>query len=444
MPFGKKPSPTGPIVDFDQIYANLIAPAITAADLEPLRADHEVTGGIIHEAMFERLILCPFAIADLTLANANVYYELGIRHAFRPWSTVPIMADDSRLLFDVQMLRTVQYKLDASGVPDAARVDATVATVAKLLQEARNGKKDSPLFQLVDGLEPPSVAHAKTDCFREQVDYSNEQKEKLAAARKQSREAVKEIEGKLGNIADVEAGVVIDLFLSYRARSAWQDMIDLVPKMSPPLQETVMVREQLGLALNRLKRRDEAEAVLTKLIDQRGPSSETFGILGRVYKDHWDDAQQSGDLSADAYLDKAIETYLKGFESDWRDAYPGVNALTLMEIKDPPDERRTKLLAPVRYAVERKIAAGRPDYWDWATLLEISVLANEPGDAKRALSNALTCLRESWEAASTTRNLGLIRQARERRGAVPPWQAEIEAALQKRAGMGNSVPATSQ
>lgn len=433
MPFGKKPNPAGAVIDFDQVYSVLIVPAAEAADLEPLRADEELVGGIIHKPMFERLILCPFAIADLTLANANVFYELGVRHAVRPWSTVPIIAEDNRIPFDVQMLRTVHYKLSAAGVPDPEHVSETKQSLTKLLLEARKGTKDSPLFQLVDGLQPVAIAREKTDVFREQVDYANQQKRKLAAARKQGKDAVKAIENELGNVADVEAGVVIDLFLSYRATSAWQDMVDLVSKMAPPLRETVMVREQLGLALNRLKRRDEAEEVLITLIDERGPSSETLGILGRVYKDHWDEARQAKDESAVGYLDRAIDTYLAGFEADWRDAYPGVNAVTLMEIKDPPDERRTKILGPVRYAVERKIAKGKPDYWDWATLLELAVIGNDSLEARSVLPKALSCVRESWEPESTARNLGLIREARDRRGQTPSWEREVEEALLKRA-----------
>ena len=434
MPFGKKPNPGGSVIDFDAVFSTLIAPAVSDAELEPLRADEETVGGIIHKPMFERLILCPYAIADLTLANANVFYELGVRHAFRPWSTVPLIAEENRLPFDVQMLRTVHYKLDAAGVPEASRLADTRKTICDLLIEARKGKKDSPLFQLVEGLQPATIPHEKTDAFREQVDYSNEVKRKLSVARTQGKDAVRDVEKDLGKMADVESGVVIDLFLSLRATSAWQDMVDLVQKMSPPLAQTIVVREQLGLALNRLKRRSEAEDVLTKLIEERGPSSETLGILGRIYKDHWDDAKNSGDdLLADGYLDKAIETYLAGFEADWRDAYPGVNAVTLMEIKNPPDVRGSQILPVVRYAVERKIAKGKPDYWDWATLLELAVLGSDEGHAKTVLPKALACTREPWEPETTARNLGFIRQAREKRGDVQAWQVEVEKALLKRA-----------
>jgi len=238
MPFGRKPSPAGAMIDFDRIYAELIAPAVQNADLEPLRADAETTGGIIHKPMFERLILCPYAVADLTLANANVFYELDVRHAFRPWSTVPIIAEDNWLPFDVQMLRTVHYKLNADGVPDPANLAQTRKSIADLLIAARGGAKDSPVFQLVDGLNEQIIPHEKTDVFRNQVAYSGKLKSKLAAARKQGADAVREVEKELEPIHDQESGVVIDLFLSYRARSAWQDMVALVQKMSPPLAET--------------------------------------------------------------------------------------------------------------------------------------------------------------------------------------------------------------
>jgi hypothetical protein len=84
MPFGRKPDPAGRgDIDFDRIHAEAIVPAIEDAGLEPIRADEERTGGIIHKAMFERLLLCEYAVADLTTANANVFYELGVRRAAR-------------------------------------------------------------------------------------------------------------------------------------------------------------------------------------------------------------------------------------------------------------------------------------------------------------------------------------------------------------------------
>jgi hypothetical protein len=48
-------------------------------------------------------------------------------------------------------------------------------------------------------------------------------------------------------------------------------MVKLVDSMAPLLARTVMVREQLGFALNRLNRRDEAETTLRAVSDECGP-----------------------------------------------------------------------------------------------------------------------------------------------------------------------------
>ena len=432
MPFGMKAGADGSMINFDRVYQDLIAPAVRDAELDPIRADQEVTGGIIHKPMFERLILCPFAVADLTTANANVYYELGVRHAFKPFSTVQIIAEGSRLPFDVQMLRTIPYTLGTDGVPDPAKAAATSGAIATFLKEARKGAKDSPIFQLIDSLPEPDLGHLKTDVFRDQVDYAEQAKVKLADARRspEKGDAVRGVEKDLGKIADLEAGVAIDLLLSYRAVSAWGDMVRLIQEFSAPLAQTVMVREQLGLALNRLKRREEAQQVLSKLIDERGPSSETCGILGRVYKDQWDDATKSGNaFLAKGYLDKAIKMYLQGFEADWRDAYPGINAITLMELRNPPDERRKELVPVVRYAVQRKMEKGKPDYWDYATLLELAVLEGNADNAAQALGDALANVREKWEPETTARNVRLIRETRQARGEPTPFEADVEQAL---------------
>jgi hypothetical protein len=434
MPFGQKPSPDGSVIDFDKVYSELIAPAVVAASLEPIRADQETTGGIIHKPMFERLILCPFAIADLTLANANVFYELGVRHAFRPSTTVQLVANGSRLPFDVQMLRTIPYTLGSDGVPDPARVPAVRNAIAQFLLEARKGALDSPIFQLLDSVTPPNVDHMKTDVFRTQVEYSKSMKDRLTTARKTGADAVRDIEKELGDVGDCDSGVLVDLFLSYRATKSWTDMLALGARLPAPLASTVLIREQLAFALNRLGQSEDAEAVLRQLLKERGPSSETYGLLGRVYKDRWEKAATAGqNLMAKEYLAQAIEAYLSGFEADWRDAYPGVNAVTLMELRDPPDERRIKILPVVKYAVERKIAKGAPDYWDYATLVELGVLEMNEAEAGKWLGKAMVAVREKWEPETTVRNLRLIREAREKKGVLPPWTIEVEESLLSRA-----------
>lgn len=432
MPFGTKTDDAGRLIEFDAIYRDIIQPAVNDADMEPIRADEENVGGIIHKPMFERLMLCDYAVADLTTANPNVLYELGIRHGIRPHTTVLVFSKGMRLPFDVAPLRGLPYQLNPSGRPLSATQDREA--LAKRLQSCRDPVEDSPMFQLVTDWPRPDIARLKTDTFRELVEYSKRYKEKLAAARQAGADAVLAVEREL-NVTNADPAIIVDLFLSYRAVKAWRAMVDLVPRMSPILARTVLVQEQLGFALNRLKRPADAERVLTELIQEHGPSSETHGLLGRVYKDRWEDALHSGNSAvARGYLKKAIDTYVTGFETDWRDPYPGVNAVTLMELDDPIDKRQAELLPVVRYSANRRLASKAADYWDHATTLELSVLARDHDGATNALSNALASIRERWEPESTSRNLRLIREARTGRQERVEWIGSLERELNRAAG----------
>ena len=445
MPFGKKPDNGGLLIDFDSVYYDLIFPAIEEASLKPIRADEEKVGGIIHKPMFERLILCEYAVVDLTTANPNVFYELGVRHAVRPYSTVLLYAEGTKQLpFDIAPLRAIPYKLDSSGKPDQHANEKVQEILKKRLIEAQNPHTDSPIFQLVEGF--PDIQHIKTDVFRERVKYSEELKKQLAQIRREKNIIdLRNLVLSLKNIKKQEAGVIIDIFLSYRAlakkKEEWEEMAEFVTLMPEPLSSTTLVQEQYAFALNRAGHSEEAEKILLSLIEKKGPSSETYGLLGRVYKDRWEKAykkeektkdEDDGFHPSDAYLDKAIDAYLKGFETDSRDTYPGINAVTLMEIKREPDPRRIDLIPVVKYSVQRKIAMGKPDYWDYATLLELAILAKDKEASFNFLAKALTHLREEWEGETTLRNLRTIREGREKRNDVVTWSKKIEEAIQKK------------
>jgi len=102
-----------------------------------------------------------------------------------------------------------------------------------------------------------------------------------------------------------------------------------------------------------------------------------------------------------------------------------------MELKEPPDLRRERLIPVVSYAVERRMASGKPDYWDYATRLELAVLAKDQQKTESALADALAAVRESWEPETTARNLRLIREAREKRYEAVAWAMELENELNR-------------
>lgn len=432
MPFGRKPDVAGRMVDFDRIYADVIAPAVEAAGFTGVRADEEKGAGFIHKMMYERIILSDFAIADLTILNANVYYELGIRHAARPSTTVLTMALGSPLPFDVGPLRALPYGIGADGVPDDAPA-ARAAMTQRLIECRQHRGMDSPLFQLLEGYAAAPIDHLRADVFREKVAYSQALKTRLSDAAAEGVAALDKVRDELGDIDTTEAGIVVSLMISYRGASEWRRMIDLYDKMDPALARTVLVREQCAFALNRVGRDREAETMLAALIAERGPSSETCGLLGRVHKDRWWKAVKAEHaLEARGHLRKAIAAYRQGFETDWRDAYPGINAITLMTIDNPKNPETKELAAVVRYAVRRRLT-GKPDYWDHATLLEIAVIEGDWAAAEAALGDALAVLDEKWKAATTAENLGRIVIAREAAGVDTRELRALVAELERQA-----------
>jgi tetratricopeptide (TPR) repeat protein len=417
------------------VYGDLIAPAVTAAAMDVIRADQEQIGGTIHKPMFERLMLCDYAIADVTGANPNVYYELGVRHAIRPRSTVIIFAEKTALPFDIVSLRGIPYAIDANG--GLVNAEQARRTITAALDAAhQDSSDDSPVYQLIDDMPRYQLERGKTDIFRSQVDYSRALKARLAQARAEGLAAVKAAMAEIPKLNEVEAGIVMDLLLSFRhfgTTEGYEEMVSLYGRMPKPLQHARIAREQYAFALNRLRRFQQAEAVLRTLIDEFGDNSETNGLLGRVYKDQWEIARDAGnELEAESYLRRSIEAYRRGFESDWRDTYPGINAVTTMEMLDEPCPEQADLIPVVHYAALQR-ARANGDYWDFATLLEIAVLGRNHQEARRAAAEAITRAKEPFALKSTVRNLSLVRKARQRRGEDAGWIVTLEDALRRKA-----------
>jgi hypothetical protein len=115
-------------------------------------------------------------------------------------------------------------------------------------------------------------------------------KQRLVDARalgKNGLTAVQSVRADLEPLHDADLGTLIDLVLTCRAIEAYEELVLLISALPRPLQRVRLVREQLGFALNRLKRHADAERVLRELIDEGGPTPETNGLLGRVYKDQY-------------------------------------------------------------------------------------------------------------------------------------------------------------
>lgn len=112
-----------------QVFEDVISPACTAFGLEAVRADMISRAGEIPEQIFRQLRDCPVVIADLTGANPNVMYELGLRHTTGR-VTIQI-GERERLPFDVAAIRTIMFKRTEGGLVQA-RKDLSKSLAANL------------------------------------------------------------------------------------------------------------------------------------------------------------------------------------------------------------------------------------------------------------------------------------------------------------------------
>src|SRR5687768_6607713 len=113
-PFGTKKDDQGNELDFNKVAAELIGPALEAIGAEGRETLDIFESGNIRFDMFRRLLTADLVVADLSVRNVNVFYELGIRHALRGYGTVMIRCDvgaDS-FPFDLQTERYFSYKRD--------------------------------------------------------------------------------------------------------------------------------------------------------------------------------------------------------------------------------------------------------------------------------------------------------------------------------------------
>ena len=424
MPFGQKADQLRRYtIDFDDIYERAIKPAVARFNVDCIRADEERTGGVIHLAMFERLLLAEIAIVDVTLANPNVYYELGVRHAARPHATIIVGFNEGPLPFDIAMIRALPYKLTGGRLEDADCATFVEALCARLEHTlAEHDIKDSPLFQLIPGLRGQALPHEVTDTFRDRARERGAIRGRLDAAKRKGRgerdtalAMVTAIEQGLGDSSSVDGEIFLEVFLTYRDLQAYDEMIALAERAPEHLRATVpMLSEQHAFALNRRNHdadRTRAVALLEGLIEKHGHSPETSSLLARIFKDQYFEALSAGErLRAGGCLTRAIELYRHGFNADPRDYYPGVNLVTLLALKGNTEAQAelNRTVPAVAFAVGRLGGVHSTDYWQVATVLELAVLGSDQDTATRALEIIATLDVQEWCYATTAKNLKLL------------------------------------
>ena len=344
-------------MDLDATYEAIIGPAVTDAGLRCVRADELVHSGVIDRKMYEALYQADLVVADISTGNVNAVYELGVRHALRPYSTIIMKEREGRLHFDLDHVSTFHYQhLGADiGAREALRARRELSILIRSIMEAN--EPDSPVYQWLPRLQQPKLTEEEIERV---VDDTEAQERRLSALLKHGKEA---------SSASRHA----------EAAEAFANAHELSPG------EPYLI-QQLALATYKSKNPNEAAALLQglEIIDSLRPATsndpETLGIAGAMHKRLWILRKERESL------DKAVSYYRRGFEVR-RDYYNGENLATCLtyrsEVQTDPAEIdydrtsarkvRELIVEDLKQAIKAKWFNERTDRkWVFATLANCS------------------------------------------------------------------------
>lgn len=419
MPYGIKTDPlTGKSIDFDKIYQELVLPAISATQNVAYRIDEFHDFSNVQKSVIESVINSDIMISDLSMQNPNVMYELGMRHMAQRGLTIMICSAGTIIPSNISNFRVISYELNSDGtVNDKSKLSFNQLLRYSIESNLEQTVTDSPVYQLFpeirillpDGL---TVSESKNQILQKKyqkkaIGYSG------YSYKPQSIENLKEIESSaLNKPEEVDPIEFVSLLKKYRDMSAWKDLVALAEVIPDELKRNPDVQQLYALALNRLGEQDKAISIINDLISKTGGDAESYGILGRIYKDRYETSKISNDFTkAQIFLDEAINNYMLGFEKQPDNYYTGVNVVNLLMLRQDENSKNEiqKILPLVRESLKNKMADSVPDYWIYATALELSCIAKEWDEAENMVTLALRLKPESWMIQTTINNLVLMK-----------------------------------
>lgn len=419
MPFGAKPGHDGQLIDFNLVYKEYIKPALEAAGLEVFRADEERRAGDIIIDMFQELLIADLVVADLTIDNPNVWYELGVRHALRARGVILVQGSRPNNPFDSYAQRRLFYNVQDGG-PDPATVEndrRNLTEMAKATMASWHGRKESPVYHLMPNLQEPdwkSLRIGDVQEFWEQYDAWEQRVILAGKARQIGNMLVLADEAPVAAFraeAWIKAGVALrkaerfDFALEQLERG-----LAIEPDNLTGLQEKGICLQRLALT-GRSAYWELARAHYGRVLKQYPGDAETWALLGRVNKDAWIAVWRQPDHTSeqmrneaadeDALLRAAIDSYASGFRRNPNHYYSGINALTLMHLyrdltHDPRYDKDIDLMAgAVRFAAECE--PNEPQrFWSQVTLGDLEVLIGTADTVKTAYKEAIVKNDKDW------------------------------------------------
>ena len=302
MGFGKKKCPeTNRTIDLDETYKKIIRPAVELCDYKCVRADEISDSGIIDRSMYALLYSAELVIADISTFNPNAIYELGTRHALRPYSTIIIREDENKIPFDINHNRTLSYNHLGNEISNTEAKKCVKNLKELIIAVTRNPTIDSPLYSYIPKIQRPML----------------------------SDENLQEIIGDLKSREDTIFALT-EKAKDFMDKNNFSDAANIWKKLKEKAENEIYYIQQEAFCTYKSKQPNELQALTTALTIigkiQNQTDTETLGITGTINKNLWKSTKEHG------YLDTAIECYRKGWNL-YKDYYTGENYAHCLEQK---------------------------------------------------------------------------------------------------------------
>jgi hypothetical protein len=301
--FGPKPDPeTGRIVDLDKTFENLIKPVFDDLKIECFRAKEIRHSGNIDEQMYDWIYKADIVVADISTHNANALYELGVRHALRPNTTIVISEDQTKYPFDLAhtVISTYEHLGKDIGVSEANRFKKQLKET--VLAVLKSKAKDSPVYTYLPKLQPPKF---NDEDLKEIIVKDNIQPS--------FSELLNDAEKALNNNEFKVAGLLYEVCLKFEPKNVF-------------LRQRLALVTYKGCKPTIKKALFEAENILKELKPEETTDTETLGLSGAINKRLFEETKD------EKYLDKSIWFYSKGYHIA-QDYYNGINFAFLLTTK---------------------------------------------------------------------------------------------------------------
>lgn len=399
MPYGKKFDPSNRrTYDCDPMFSRVYQPALEDLDVDWHRADLETVSGVIHVGMIEDLSNSDLVLADMTGGNANVAYELGLRHAFAPSATVLVQPQLTnrrpvQAPFDIQPLRYASLVRSIELSDEEA--EAAIRKLRPLLRTALEERKvDSPVHEWFDNRAGGGLRRRAK--VAEQVERETTLREEVQASLRTSDAeqmlvALARVGAAVGIHEHARQGLRLELGVGLIGEGQYGDAVQALqladPTTTSPLR--LIWLQKSALALRRLgegmveEGRDpdaswrQAEAHLKEALEIAPEDPETYGLYAGLLKRRARRSITSGSEAVGlGHLELMKELYRTGFQAD-PNYYMGVNLTMLLRLEGnrPGDsggqDELHEVLTVSRFLAKRAQQEDPTDFYAAATVAEL-------------------------------------------------------------------------